>query len=370
MESTPEQVTEGRALVTVLACVLEKLIQANANSGHDHLEAGAVTKFHALRPPGIGVAEYLDRILKYSSCSNECFVLGLIYMDRFIQRNDFALTALNVHRVAITSVMVAAKFFDDQYYNNAYYAKVGGVPCVEMNSLEIEFLFGLDFNLAVTSEEYRNYRERLGEHSNCSVCGCSGAVVKSQQPPSALLQDGARDGRVMSSPGLVPAGYASGWQASRGSFEDPAAMSNTSTPAAAAAAAAAAASSHTHTNSPELVTPGAMRGNLLHPAAAGVVAPQQQQGVPGVGGLGMRGGGGGLLATGLEGHHNHRLGMGVVAGGGFQALHHQQHQQQPLFDGEGAGLERQLQLQQHQQQQQQMQQQQQHLLHQQQQRQQ
>lgn len=33
MESTPEQVSEGRALVTVLACVLEKLIQANANSG-------------------------------------------------------------------------------------------------------------------------------------------------------------------------------------------------------------------------------------------------------------------------------------------------------------------------------------------------
>ncbi|CAN0491948.1 unnamed protein product, partial [Laminaria digitata] len=61
-----------------------------------------VTKFHALRPPGIRVAEYLDRILKYSSCSNECFVLGLIYMDRFIQRNGFALTALNVHRVAIT----------------------------------------------------------------------------------------------------------------------------------------------------------------------------------------------------------------------------------------------------------------------------
>lgn len=33
MESTPEQAAEGRALVAVLACVLEKLIQANANSG-------------------------------------------------------------------------------------------------------------------------------------------------------------------------------------------------------------------------------------------------------------------------------------------------------------------------------------------------
>ncbi|CAM9843356.1 unnamed protein product, partial [Ectocarpus fasciculatus] len=218
-----------------------------------------------------------------------------------------------------------------------------------MNSLEIEFLFGLDFNLAVTSEEYRNYRERLGEHSNCSVCGCSGAVVKSQQPPSGMLQDGARDGRMISSPGLVPAGYASGWQTSRGSFEDPAAMSNASTPAAAAATAG----NQTHTNSPELVTPGGMRGNLLHPAAAGA-GPLHQQGVPGAGGLGMRAGG----ATGLEGHHNHRLGMGVVPGGGFQALHQQhQHQQQPLFDGEGAGLERQLQLQQQQHQQQQQQQQ-------------
>lgn len=27
------------------------------------------------------------------------------------------------------SVMLAAKFYDDQYYNNAYYGKVGGVPC-------------------------------------------------------------------------------------------------------------------------------------------------------------------------------------------------------------------------------------------------
>jgi hypothetical protein len=37
----------------------------------------------------------------------------------------------------INSVMLAAKFFDDQYFNNAYYAKVGGVPCNEMNLLEV-----------------------------------------------------------------------------------------------------------------------------------------------------------------------------------------------------------------------------------------
>lgn len=29
-----------------------------------------------------------------------------------------------MHRVLITAVMLAAKFFDDQYFNNLYYAKV------------------------------------------------------------------------------------------------------------------------------------------------------------------------------------------------------------------------------------------------------
>lgn len=53
-------------------------------------------------------------------------MLALVYIDRLIARNHLALTSLNVHRIIITAVMLAAKFFDDQYYNNAYYAKVRG----------------------------------------------------------------------------------------------------------------------------------------------------------------------------------------------------------------------------------------------------
>lgn len=46
MESTPEQTAEGRALVTVLACVLEKLIQANAESGVSHVCSLYVVSTH------------------------------------------------------------------------------------------------------------------------------------------------------------------------------------------------------------------------------------------------------------------------------------------------------------------------------------
>lgn len=106
------------------------------------------------------------RIHKYASCSNESFIFALIYIDRLIQRSNFLLTELNVHRVVITSVLLAAKFFDDAYYNNAYYAKVGGVMVSEMNGLEVDFLFRINFSLHVTPEVYDKYRAELVLHSN------------------------------------------------------------------------------------------------------------------------------------------------------------------------------------------------------------
>lgn len=133
----------------------------------------AVTKFHALRPPSIGVRDYLERILKFASCSNQCFVLALVYIDRLIQRNNFVLSSLNVHRIIITSVMLAAKFFDDQYFNNAYYAKVGGVPTIELNALELEFLFSINFALHVPGDVYANYEAELQNHMISNVlCDC------------------------------------------------------------------------------------------------------------------------------------------------------------------------------------------------------
>jgi hypothetical protein len=87
--------------------------------------------------------------------------LALIYIDRLIQRSNFLLTELNVHRAVITAVLLAAKFFDDAYYNNAYYAKVGGVLVSEMNGLEVDFLFRINFSLHVTPDIFEKYRSEL-----------------------------------------------------------------------------------------------------------------------------------------------------------------------------------------------------------------
>lgn len=44
-----------------------------------------------------------------------------------------------------------------RFYNNAHYAKVGGITKVEMNFLELDFLFGLGFHLNVTPGTFQAY---------------------------------------------------------------------------------------------------------------------------------------------------------------------------------------------------------------------
>ena len=57
--------------------------------------------------------------------------------------------------------MMAAKYYDDRYYNNEYYAKVGGISNGEINLLEREFLHLINFRLYVSPVLFYRYRQRL-----------------------------------------------------------------------------------------------------------------------------------------------------------------------------------------------------------------
>ena len=125
-------------------------------------------------------------------------MLALIYLDRVIHRNPgFVISTLNIHRLLVTSLMTAAKFFDDIYYNNGYYARVGGVSNQEMNALELEFLYMINFSLHVSVEEFERYQqELLGHAANEQPCHCAKeeAVQMACQHicEEALLEDEAR----------------------------------------------------------------------------------------------------------------------------------------------------------------------------------
>jgi hypothetical protein len=59
MEATPEQAAEGQAIVRVLAAVLDRLVYANGSIAK--ADPGQITKFHAMKAPGIAIEQYLER---------------------------------------------------------------------------------------------------------------------------------------------------------------------------------------------------------------------------------------------------------------------------------------------------------------------
>ncbi|KAG0291934.1 hypothetical protein BGZ96_004679 [Linnemannia gamsii] len=75
--------------------------------------------------------------------------------------NGFRINSFNIHRLLITSLMIAAKFTSDLFYSNARYAKVGGLALQELNQLELEFLFTSKFELNVKVDELQKVGNSL-----------------------------------------------------------------------------------------------------------------------------------------------------------------------------------------------------------------
>ncbi|CAE8655839.1 unnamed protein product, partial [Polarella glacialis] len=94
-----------------------------------------------------------------SALSSERIVLH--DLETASQARLFTICSLNIHRLLVTSVMLSAKFFDDVYYSNAYYAKVGGVKTSELNALEALFMKLIEWRVHVSPQEYLQYRNHV-----------------------------------------------------------------------------------------------------------------------------------------------------------------------------------------------------------------
>lgn len=107
-------ITQYPPLLLILSTHLERIVMTNEKLLQSQTPE-KITVFHGLRPPNLTILYYVQRIFKYSSCSPACFVLAQVYIDRFLLQPNVRLTSLNVHRLLITCVAVAAKFIDDSY---------------------------------------------------------------------------------------------------------------------------------------------------------------------------------------------------------------------------------------------------------------
>ena len=57
--------------------------------------------------------------------------------------------------------MLAAKYLDDFYYTNEFYARVGGIPLQDINKLELFIMESFDFSIHITQKEFISYLRRI-----------------------------------------------------------------------------------------------------------------------------------------------------------------------------------------------------------------
>jgi len=125
------------------------------------------------KPEEVRSAELLafaDKIYSGGLCSKECFVIALVYGQRMIKKKNYAtMSSFGLHRLFLVSLLIASKFLDDFYCKNVYFARLGGMSTSELNKMELRLCFVLDFNLAITQDQFETSLFALTVESCCAA---------------------------------------------------------------------------------------------------------------------------------------------------------------------------------------------------------
>jgi len=57
--------------------------------------------------------------------------------------------------------MIAAKFIDDKILKNPFYARLAGIPVINISAFEVQIVFFLKFDLHVLPEQYKARYEAM-----------------------------------------------------------------------------------------------------------------------------------------------------------------------------------------------------------------
>ena len=129
--------------------------------------------------PKISVEVYISRIIKYfhqvadgvkaqgdsdvhSDLPVRYFVATIIYIDRMRAAKGLNLSPLNVHRLIIAGVLMAAKVLDDLQPSLQWFSELGGVEVHELAELELALLDALSFQVTIDAQLFsRRYQTVL-----------------------------------------------------------------------------------------------------------------------------------------------------------------------------------------------------------------
>ncbi len=151
-------------LINILSSLLTDICKENDISQIKNNEK--INPFISKIKNSITIKNYLKRLVKYTQAESSTLIAMLIYIDRLCEINNFIINSFNVYKIIFSSLVIAIKYNEEEYFGNKYLAKVGGLSLNEMNLLELIYLNLIDFNLYVSDEVFQTYYNNINATIN------------------------------------------------------------------------------------------------------------------------------------------------------------------------------------------------------------
>ncbi len=151
-------------LINILSSLLTDICKENDISQIKNNEK--INPFISKIKNSITIKNYLKRLVKYTQAESSTLIAMLIYIDRLCEINNFIINSFNVYKIIFSSLVIAIKYNEEEYFGNKYLAKVGGLSLNEMNLLELIYLNLIDFNLYVSDEVFQTYVNNINATIN------------------------------------------------------------------------------------------------------------------------------------------------------------------------------------------------------------
>ena len=155
-DSHQTTITTKSNLHCVIAFTLTKLIQSTKVDSPSQQQCS----FYCENIPNISLYDYLLRIVKYTEIQESTLIIALIYIDKYSNRYH-DISGHIIHKLLFAAIVLAIKYNEDEIYKNEYYASIAGVDVKELNAMESELLFKLNYELFVDSAVFMTYNTAL-----------------------------------------------------------------------------------------------------------------------------------------------------------------------------------------------------------------
>jgi hypothetical protein len=163
--SSPQRARD--CVTSTVACVLCSM------SLPPHDPSDTITIYHLARVPDISMDAYVQRLALHTRCSEMALITAVILVCRLFETGVASGNELTTHRVFLVALRVATKCYDDEYYNNRWFADTGGIERIsDFNTLESEFLQDINYATYVSIEQYRQVCRHLGTLMHITPCTC------------------------------------------------------------------------------------------------------------------------------------------------------------------------------------------------------